>query len=139
MQPSFPNLRILPTRSLLLDEQVDVQQVGSILACLTKEGVLRDPPVVTTIGNSDLQYAVLDGTDCVIALRKMNVPYILGQVIEPGDNAMSRALRVNYPLTELMDGKSLIEKNNTLQAWLQTRIIDRSVRCYEEATILFDE
>ncbi len=50
-----------------------------------------------------------------------------------------RALRVNYPLSELMDGKTLVEKNNALQQWLQARIVDRGVRCYEEATILFDE
>jgi len=139
MCESIPDLRILPTQSLLLHEQVDVQCVDSIVECLTNEGVLRDPPLVATPGNGGLRYAVLDGADCVIALRKLKVPYILGQVVEPGDSATPRALRVNYPLAELMDGKSLLEKNNALQEWLHARILDRSVRCYEEATVLFDE
>lgn len=139
MHESFPDLRIIPTGSLLLHEKADVQRVGSIVECLTEEGMLRDPPIVATVENSSLQYVVLDGADYVFALRKMNVAHILGQVVEPGDSATPRALRVNYPLTELMDGKSLIEKNNALQEWLHARILDRSVRCYEEATVLFDE
>jgi len=139
MFESFPDLRILPTGSLLLDAQADIQHVGPVMECLTTEGVVRDPPVVAAIGSGGLQYVVLDGVDCVIALRKLKVPYILGQVVEPGDSATPRALRVNYPLAELMDGKSLLEKNNALQEWLHARILDRSVRCYEEATVLFDE
>ena len=135
----FPDLRILPTQSLFLHEQVDVQQVDFIVECLTKEGVIRDPPLVATLGNDGLRYVVLHGADYVIALRKMNIPYILGQVVEPGNVTNPRALRVNYPLTELMDGKSLTKKNKALQQWLRERILDRSIRCYEEATVLFDE
>ncbi len=136
---SFPDLRILPTQSLFLREQADVQRVDPIMECLAKQGILRDPPIVATPGNNGPQYVVLDGADYVIALRKMNIPHILGQVVEPGDSAVPRALRVNYLLSELMAGKSLTEKNDALQQWLQARILERGVRCYEEATILFDE
>ena len=139
MRESFPDLRILSSGSLLLQEQLDVQRVGTIIECLRAEGVLRDPPIVATVGSSSLRYLVLDGTECVIALRRMQVPHILGQVVAPGSVATARALRVNYPLTELMDGKTLADKNSALQQWIRARMIDKAIRCYEEATILFDD
>jgi L-serine kinase (ATP) / ParB family transcriptional regulator, heme-responsive regulator len=50
-----------------------------------------------------------------------------------------RALHVNYPLYELAADKSLEEKNNDLQRWVQSRINKKGVRYYAEATFLFDE
>lgn len=139
LDQAFPDLRILPISSLLLQEQDDVQRVGLIVQSLETEGILRDPPILEIIGRVGLRYLVLDGADSVIALRKMKIPYILGQVVEPGNGTTPRALRVNYPLSELMNGKSLAEKNKALQQWLQALMTDRGVRYYEEATILFDE
>ncbi len=139
MRETLPDLRIMPTQSLLLGEQADSHRLNPIVEHLRTEGVLRDPPVVAAIGNDSSQYMVLDGIESVIALRKMKVPHILGQVVGPGNAVSPRALRVNYPLAELMNENSLAEKNNTLRQWLQARIVARGVRCYEEETILFDE
>jgi hypothetical protein len=50
-----------------------------------------------------------------------------------------RALRVNYPLKELVADKPLAEKNDTLQKWIHGRVTERGIRCYEESTVLFDE
>jgi hypothetical protein len=50
-----------------------------------------------------------------------------------------RALRVNYPLKELVASEPLSTKNDTLQEWIQGRKIERGIRCYEESTIMFDE
>jgi L-serine kinase (ATP) / ParB family transcriptional regulator, heme-responsive regulator len=50
-----------------------------------------------------------------------------------------RALHVNYPLYELAADKTLEEKNETLQRWVQSRINKKGVRYYAEATFLFDE
>lgn len=50
-----------------------------------------------------------------------------------------RALHVNYPLEELISYKSLEEKDNRLQKWLQDRIAKKGVRYYAEATFLFDD
>lgn len=51
-----------------------------------------------------------------------------------------RAMRLNYPLTELRDdGTSLEEKNARLQAWIQQRTAEKRIRYYAEATYLFDE
>jgi len=139
MLESFPDLRIVPTLSLLLGEQTDSRRINPILKYLRTKGVLRDPPVVAVAGMGSSQYMVLDGSECVIALSNLKVPYTLGQVVEPGNVASPRVLRVNYPLAELMNEDSLVEKNSTLKRWLKARIVERGVRCYEEETIFFDE
>lgn len=51
-----------------------------------------------------------------------------------------RALRVNYPLAELRDEHlKLSEKNQRLQQWMQSKLANRQVRYYAEATYQFDE
>lgn len=50
-----------------------------------------------------------------------------------------RALRVNYPLEELTATKSLEEKNDALNAFIQQRIEKKGVRYYKEETVLYDE
>ncbi len=50
-----------------------------------------------------------------------------------------RALRVNYPLSELKSGDSLEAKNARLAEWLRTKMATKEVRYYAEATYLFDE
>jgi hypothetical protein len=51
-----------------------------------------------------------------------------------------RALRVNYPLDLLRDmNKTLLEKNEDLRNWLQTKLANRQIRYYAEAVYQFDE
>ncbi len=50
-----------------------------------------------------------------------------------------RALRVNYPLSELKSDDSLEAKNARLAEWLKTKMATKEVRYYAEATYLFDE
>lgn len=50
-----------------------------------------------------------------------------------------RALRINYPLSELKSGESLDEKNARLKAWLVKKLATKEVRFYGETTYLFDE
>ena len=50
-----------------------------------------------------------------------------------------RALRINYPLSELKSGESLDEKNARLTAWLVKKLATKEVRFYGETTYLFDE
>lgn len=51
-----------------------------------------------------------------------------------------RALRINYPLADLIDETvSLTEKNARLQDWLRTKLARRQVRFYAESTYQFDE
>jgi len=50
-----------------------------------------------------------------------------------------RALRANYPLSELRATNSLEEKNERLQAWLKNKLSSKEMRFYGEATFLLDE
>lgn len=51
-----------------------------------------------------------------------------------------RAMRVNYPLSELADETTpLEEKNRRLQTWIQERTAAKRVRYYAEPMFLFDE
>lgn len=51
-----------------------------------------------------------------------------------------RAIRVNYPLERLRDADTaLADKNHALEAWMQSKIAQRQVRYYAEATYQFDE
>jgi hypothetical protein len=51
-----------------------------------------------------------------------------------------RALRVNLPLSVLMDERQTTEqKNKWLRAWISHRLAAREIRYYQEATFLFDE
>ena len=50
-----------------------------------------------------------------------------------------RALKINYPLDELVSDKSLEEKRESLHAWLQERLSRKGVRFYAESTLIFDE
>jgi hypothetical protein len=50
-----------------------------------------------------------------------------------------RALRTNYPLSELRSPDSLEVKNQRLQDWLQHKLGSKEIRFYGEATYIFDE
>jgi hypothetical protein len=51
-----------------------------------------------------------------------------------------RAIQVNYPMERLRDESvSLADKNAQLQSWLQSKLANRQVRYYAEATYQFDE
>jgi len=51
-----------------------------------------------------------------------------------------RALRVNVPVERLADTSQNAEaKTEWLREWLQEKVLARSVRFYEESTVLFDE
>jgi hypothetical protein len=51
-----------------------------------------------------------------------------------------RALRVNLPLSVLMDeGRTTEGKNERLRAWISHKLARREIRYYQEATFLFDE
>lgn len=51
-----------------------------------------------------------------------------------------RALRLNIPLSMCQDAEMPLElKNSWLQRWMAERLTQRTVRFYEEPTVLFDE
>ncbi len=51
-----------------------------------------------------------------------------------------RALRVNLPLSVLMDeGRTTAQKNEWLRDWIKAKLAGREIRYYQESTFLFDE
>lgn len=50
-----------------------------------------------------------------------------------------RALRVDLPLTALLEPGSLADKNAWLAAWIKRKVAQRQVRYYQESTFVFDE
>ncbi|QPC81129.1 ParB N-terminal domain-containing protein [Phototrophicus methaneseepsis] len=51
-----------------------------------------------------------------------------------------RALKVNYPMADLLDESISVEQANmVLQAWLQGKLEKRAIRYYAESTYQFDE
>lgn len=50
-----------------------------------------------------------------------------------------RALRVNFPISELKSYDSIEKKNQRLKEWLSHKMSSREVRYYGETTYLFDE
>jgi hypothetical protein len=50
-----------------------------------------------------------------------------------------RALRTNYPLSELRSNDPLAVKNQRLQDWLQRKLGSKEIRFYGESTYIFDE
>jgi hypothetical protein len=77
----IPDLRILPTESLVLHEHADGKRVARLEARLRRDGFLKNPPIVAPIPGED-RYVVLDGANRVSALMAMGSPHVLAQVVE---------------------------------------------------------
>jgi molybdopterin synthase sulfur carrier subunit len=79
----LPVLRIVPSTALLLHEEHDPERVERLVRALRADGVLRNPPVVATLGGGD--HVVLDGANRVTALSQEGVPHQLAQIVDYHD------------------------------------------------------
>jgi hypothetical protein len=77
----IPDLRILPTQSLVLHEHADGKRVARLELRLQRDGFLKNPPIVAPIPGTG-QYVVLDGANRVSALVSMGSPHVLAQVVD---------------------------------------------------------
>lgn len=77
----IPDLRIVPIDLLVEHEFNDVQRTEPLAQRLEAEGVLKNPPVVTPMGDGDPRYVVLDGANRVTALHMLGYSHILVQVV----------------------------------------------------------
>jgi len=83
----LPDLRIVPSASLLLHEECDPGRVERLARVLIADGVLRNPPVVAQLDRG--AYVVLDGANRVTALQQAELPDQLVQVVDYADPAVS--------------------------------------------------
>lgn len=78
----IPHLEIVPTEDLVVHEQNDNQRTGPLIERLVAEGVLKNPPIVASMGDGDPRYVVLDGANRTTAFAQMGYAHTLAQVVE---------------------------------------------------------
>lgn len=74
------SLRVVPSEKVLPHESVDPRRVSRLALRLGNEGMLSNPPVVV---KTEENYVVLDGATRVTALKQLNYPHIIVQIVEP--------------------------------------------------------
>lgn len=79
----YPNLQILPADKVKLHEHHDPQRTEPLYNRIENDQILKNPPLVAPLSNGEKEYMVLDGANRVTALKKMGIPHILAQVVDP--------------------------------------------------------
>jgi hypothetical protein len=102
---STPDLRILPVNLLVEHEYNDMQRTEPLAKRLEAEGSLKNPPVVTPLGDERGRYVVLDGANRVMALQLLHYPHVLVQVVPYAEPHVT--LTTWHHVVECMDSRSL--------------------------------
>jgi hypothetical protein len=76
----LPDLRILPAESLVPHEDCDPRRVARLSERLREDGILKNPPVVAAIPDSDA-YVVLDGANRALAFVSLGILHIAAQLV----------------------------------------------------------
>jgi hypothetical protein len=84
----LPEIKILPTEKLLPHENCDPRRVEKLSQRLLEEGLLKNPPVIANIPNSDL-FVVLDGANRVTTFKTLGIPHIVAQLVNYGNPGVS--------------------------------------------------
>ena len=86
----LPDLRFVPTESLVPHEQHDDQRMQPLVERFREQAVLKNPPIVTPLaaegGNG--RYMVLDGANRSSAARAAGFPHIVVQVVRYDDEGV---------------------------------------------------
>ena len=80
----LPILQMHSTEALLPHEECDPRRVEMLSQRILKEGVLKNPPVVSQIPGTD-RFVVLDGANRTMAFLSLKVPHIVAQVVSYND------------------------------------------------------
>jgi hypothetical protein len=90
MELNSLRLQIIPSNSALLHEETDIHRVNRLKNYLLQLHYLKNPPIVGKIkSGDDIHYIVLDGATRTTALRELEIPDILVQVVEYGEGGIS--------------------------------------------------
>ncbi len=79
LEPVLP-LRVVSLSRVLCHEDVDPRRVERLASLIEKDGILRNPPIVTEVEGT---YLVLDGASRTTALRHLGLEHIIVQVTSP--------------------------------------------------------
>jgi hypothetical protein len=77
----LPQLQILSVDEVVFHEEPDMERVANLVDRFGADGVLKNPPVVAS-RNDSARRILLDGANRVTALRKLDFPHVLVQVID---------------------------------------------------------
>ena len=80
----LPDLRFVPVEAVFPHERHDNQRTEPLVARLRESGLLRNPPIVTQVGDGhrvEPRYVVLDGANRSTAARAAGWPHIVVQVV----------------------------------------------------------
>lgn len=83
----LPDLRILPAKALEPHEDCDPRRVDRLSRRLQAEGILKNPPVVAPIPDSD-RYVVLDGANRALSFINLGIPHIIAQLVSYQDSGV---------------------------------------------------
>jgi len=78
---------MLPAAQLLPHEDCDPRRVVRLGQRLQAEGLLKNPPVVAAIPDSD-RYVVLDGANRALAFVKLGISHIVAQLVSYKDSGV---------------------------------------------------
>jgi len=78
---------MLPAKKLIPHEDCDPRRVDRLSQRLQEEGILKNPPVVAQLPDSD-KYVVLDGANRALAFASMGIPHIAAQLVSYEDSGV---------------------------------------------------
>jgi hypothetical protein len=113
--PDLPDLHILPAEALRPHELHEERRAGPLAEALRREGVLRNPPIVLRLSGHEERYVVLDGANRTSAFQHLGLPYVLAQVVHPGDNQVA-VETWNHALLGLTEDELLAELHGLEEA-----------------------
>lgn len=76
----LPDLRILAADALLPHEDCDPRRIVRLSQRLEADGILKNPPVVAAIPESE-DYVVLDGANRALSFLNLGIPHIIAQLV----------------------------------------------------------
>ena len=83
MNIRYPTLAILPIEKLLIHEHHDESRCLPLIQRIESSGIFTNPVIVTPLDDRSGRFLVLDGANRTTAMRMMNYPHVLAQVIQP--------------------------------------------------------
>lgn len=98
-ETDIPVLRIVPASAITLHEEVDERRVKPLVEKLSRDGVLKNPPIAAALPQTE-RYVILDGANRTTALWKMETPHHLVQVVDYNDVSLDRWDHLIVGLTE---------------------------------------
>ncbi len=106
----YPDLKIVPVESIRLQEYVQKGRMKKLASEIKREGILRNPPIVTNFFKGT--YLHLDGANRITAIELLNYKYCLVQVVDYSDPSHVRLMSWSHLVH--VDEATFIKKIETL-------------------------